>query len=290
MKSEAELLKIGTGLLDTSKYQKAIDVFSEVIEINSENSEAYELRGIANFRILNIENAMTDISKAIAINPDSHQAWFNKGEIFKKRKNYKEAEICYLEANKLYPDSLFYLSGLIQTNHALKKYDDAISYCDQILKENPEDSFSYRYRGMAYGKKLNYEAAIKDYLKLIEIGKRDESVYNSLGYWYSKIGEFKNAFNNLSISLQMNSTHPYALDNMGYVKYAEGNYKKAMELINRSLDIDPSNSYAYKNRALVHIKVGDRELAIQDLRKAESLGYQEEYGNEVNELLNMLNQ
>lgn len=85
MQSEVELLKIGTGLLDTFKYQKALEVFSSVIKLNPENSEAYELRAIANFRILNIESALEDISKAIQINPDSHQAWFNKGEILERK-------------------------------------------------------------------------------------------------------------------------------------------------------------------------------------------------------------
>jgi len=288
MQSEEELIKIGSGLLDTSKYQKAIELFSEVIQLNPANSDAYELRSIANFRILNIENALTDISKATELNPNSHQAWFSKGEIFRQKKVYKEAEICYLQANRLYPDSLFYLTGLIQTSYALRKYEYVVDYCDQILKENPEDKISFWYRGIAYAKRSNYQGAIKDYLKLLEIGKRDETVYNNLGFWYGKIGNLKKAFNNLSVALQMNSTHPYALNNMGFVKYAEGDYRKAFEFVNRSLEIDPSNSYAYKNRAMIHIKLGDKELALSDLRKAESLGYQEEYDDEVNDLLQKL--
>lgn len=156
--------------------------------------------------------------------------------------------------------------------------------------ENPEDKFSLFYRGRAYAKRLDYQASIKDYLKLVAMGKRDVTIYNSLGFWYSKINDYKKAFNNLSIALQMNSTDPYALNNMGYVRYAEGNYGKAIDLINMSLEIDPSNSYAYKNRALVYIKLGDIELALTDLRKAESLGYQEEYDNEVNDLMIQLEQ
>ncbi|HVY76286.1 MAG TPA: tetratricopeptide repeat protein [Puia sp.] len=289
-RSESELIKIGTGLLDTFKYKKAIDYFSEAIQLNPANVEAFVLRGIANFKVLNISDSLDDISKAIDLDGENHLAWFNKGEIFWYKGELQGAEICYQKSNELSPGNLFYLTGLIQVNLKQKKPDMVIQYCNQILKDYPVDSFALKYRASAYIRQLNYQAAIEDYLKLIDAGKKGETLYNSLGFCYSKIGQFKKAFNNLSIALQMNPTHPYALNNMGYVKFAEGQYRKAIELIEKSLEIDPSNAYAYKNRALVFIKLGEKELALADLKAARSLGYQEEYGSEVDELILQLTQ
>ena len=89
----------------------------------------------------------------------------------------------------------------------------------------------------------------------------------------------------MSVALQLNPTHPYALNNMGFVYYSEGNFKEALELITRAIEIDASNSYSYKNRALVYLKIEKRELALHDLKISKSLGYQEDYDNEVEELL-----
>ena len=69
------------------------------------------------------------------------------------------------------------------------------------------------------------------------------------------------------------------------MKYLEGQYSKALELIQQSLDIDSSNSYAYKNKALVFLKIGQPESALANLQKSKLLGYEEDYGNEVNEIL-----
>ena len=72
---------------------------------------------------------------------------------------------------------------------------------------------------------------------------------------------------------------------MGFVMYLEGNFKKALELINKAIEFDASNSYSYKNRALVYLKTGEKELALHDLKISKSLGYKEDYDNEVEDLL-----
>jgi tetratricopeptide (TPR) repeat protein len=285
MQTEEELIKFGVGSLDTNKFIKAIEYFTQAIELNSKNSETFELRGIAWFKIFNIEQALHDTIKAIELDIINHRAWFNKGEILKYKKEFIEAEFCYIQADKLYPDSNFYLTGLIQTSKALKKYQQSIEFCNRILNERPSDAISLYYRGMSYAGLLNYPYAIKDFLKLIEIGKKTATNYNNLGYWYSKIGELKKARNNLSVALQLNPTHPYALNNMGFVMYLEGNFQKALELITRAIEIDASNSYSYKNRALVYLKINKRELALHDLNISKSLGYKEDYDSEVEDLL-----
>ena len=285
MESETEIIEIGTGFLESFKYKKAIEFFTRAIEINPSNSQTFELRGIAWYRILEIENALADISKAIELDKQNHNAWYNKGEILKYKKHYTEAELCYKEADYIYPGSFFYITGLIQTSLALKKYPEAIKYCNQILKEEPADHIALYNRGIAYSKQINYQLAINDFLKLIETGKRTPTNYSNLGYWYSKIGELRKASNNLSVSIQLNPNHPYAINNLGFVKYLEGNYKDALELVNKSLLIDSSNSYAYKNRALIYLKTSQKKLALEDLSKAKFLGYAEDYNNEVNELL-----
>ncbi len=285
MQSFGELFEIGKGFLNTEKYQKAIEFFSRAIEEDINSSEAHELRGVAWFKIFNIDEALKDTSKAIEIDKKNHQAWYNQGELLRFRKEYEKAKLSFQEANNLYPDSLSYLTGLIQTNGALKKYDEAIQYCNEILNDKPADYIALYYRGLYLSRQLKYTEAIKDYLKIIEIGKRNSGIYNNLGFWYIKVNDLRKAENNLSVALQFNATHPYALDNFGHLKYLKGNYKMALELINKSLEIDPSNSYGYKNRALVYIRNNQKELALEDLKKASSLGYGEEYDNEVDLLL-----
>ena len=128
METEIELINIGIGLLDTFQAKKSIDFFTQAIDINPNNSKTFELRGIAFFRILNIPAALNDTSKAIELDSANHNSWFNKGEIFKHKREYEEAEYCYIQANKLNPDSFVYLNGLVETCTFLKKYETSINY------------------------------------------------------------------------------------------------------------------------------------------------------------------
>jgi len=285
MISEIELMNIATGFLDTNKYKEAIEFFTKVIDINPANSQAFELRGVAWYNLNDPERALQDSDLAIQVDNENHPAWYNKGLLLMHKELYTDAEFCFKEADKLYPDSLSYITGIIQTTFRQKKYEASIHYCNQILKEYPADKIALKYRALNYAAQLKYMPAIKDYLKLIEVGKPTAGKYNNLGFWYSKVGDLKKAHNNLSVSLQLNPTHPYALDNMGYVKHLMGDHTKALELINQSLEIDPSNSYGYKNRALVYLKLGKREEALKDLQMARTLFYTKMYDTEVDDLL-----
>lgn len=285
MNSEKELFDIATGLLDTFKYQRAIEFFTKVIAINPSNAEAFNLRGISNFKVYNIEQALADLSHAVELDPSNHSAWFNKGEILRFRKDIKEAEYCYRQANSINPDSLDYVAGLASVHMRLKKFRDAITYCDRILIESPADHIILYNRGYCYGKLKMYDEAIQDFLKLIDIGKKTATNFNNLGFYYSLNGNLQKARNNLSVALQINPTDPYALDNMGYVYYKLSQFTKAIEYINQSLQIDPSNSYAYKNRALVNLSLNKMDEALSDLKMAKTLGFADDHGEEVDELL-----
>ncbi len=55
-----------------------------------------------------------------------------------------------------------------------------------------------------------------------------------------------------------------------------------------SIRLNPDNSFVYKNRALIYISLDSLNLACQDLEKANILGFTENYGKEVNELITKL--
>ncbi len=279
--SAAELIELGTGFLDTFKYEKAIEYFSRAILLDPHLAEPYEYRGIAFYKILKIPEALQDLGKAVELDPVNHQAWYNKGEIHFYRKEFNLAEAAYLKANEIYGGSFFYLSALAETKLKLKQYQQAADYCDQVLENDPADSIALSFRASALSGLKNYAAAIKDNLKLVDLGKRNATLYNNIGFYYSKLGELRKAENNLLVALQINATHPYALNNLGHVYHLQNNPEEALKKINQSIEIDPSNSYAYKNRALVYIQQGKPVEAQADLKKARALGYADDYDDEV---------
>jgi len=76
-----ELFNQGTGLLREGQYDQAIALFSEAIEINPRNADAYHNRGLAYALKGQLEKATSDLNKAIELDPRyDKKAWLEKHE------------------------------------------------------------------------------------------------------------------------------------------------------------------------------------------------------------------
>jgi len=65
------------------QYDEAISDFSKAIEINPRYAQAYLNRGTAYHRIGQYEQAISDLNNAIEINPRYAEAYFNRGGHFR---------------------------------------------------------------------------------------------------------------------------------------------------------------------------------------------------------------
>ena len=81
---------------------------------------------------------------------------------------------------KLRDAEAYFTQGIY--HHKKGQYDEAISDYTRVLEMNPRDSKAYNNRGIVYGKKGQYDRTILDFTKAIEIDPRDAEVYNRLAW------------------------------------------------------------------------------------------------------------
>jgi len=79
-KSE-RLVEEGIMLTHYAKYEEAIETYTEAIEFNSENFEAYYYRGNAKASLRRYKEAIDDFSKAIEVHPEFADAYANRGQM-----------------------------------------------------------------------------------------------------------------------------------------------------------------------------------------------------------------
>lgn len=77
------------------------------------------------------------------------------------------------------------------------EYDQAISEFNRTLEMNPIDSEAYKNRGTAYMKKGQYHEAIFDYTKALEIDPKNAEVYNVRGRAYYFDGKYEKSYEDL---------------------------------------------------------------------------------------------
>jgi len=130
----------GAVYLDRQMYDEAIAEFNKAIEIDPDFADAYYNRGIANSKKGNLEKAISDYSKAIEINPRDSDAYFNRGLVYHKKNNLDKAISDYTKVIQISP------------NVTETYYNRALDY---FLKEEYDEAWDDVHKAEALGYKVN---------------------------------------------------------------------------------------------------------------------------------------
>lgn len=134
----------------------------------------------------------------------------------------------------------------------------------------------------------NNEASIEYLNKYIDQHKGGDNAYNNRGFSLIRLEKYKEALPDLEEAIRIYSKNQYAWSNLGFAKFKLGFVEEGLEHINHSIELDDSNSYVYKNKAIIYLHQGRKADAIELLQKARNLGYQAQYDDEVERLLQRL--
>jgi tetratricopeptide (TPR) repeat protein len=286
MDSVEKLLEIGSGFLDTGKHNEAISYFNKAIEINPENSEAYEFRGMAKYMLLEVDDAMQDVTTAISLDNNNHKALSSRANLFAIKQEFDKAIADLENASAVVPENLYYLINLAQLYLVKKNFERALSLTNIVLNQMPTDYDALFFKAIAHCDLKQYQQAIECYLLMQNHYSPNADISNGLGFCQIYTGELTEAKKNFNAAIKYAEGFAYPWNNLGYVYYLEKDYQEALKLINNSIRLDASNSWAFKNRALVYLATNDKERAYVDLLHARELGYTKDYDNEVEEILN----
>lgn len=286
-----ERLRYAQEQFEIGNYGRVERVAEELINNEDQSflKEGLVLKGSAFYLQNQLQDAYQYFTQAIDRFPDAPMAYLYRFEILIAAQEFEKAKADALTLISLDAENVEYLDKVIQANEHLGDFEAVIEGCDKVLALHPEEPSFLSTRGTAHMALKQFEAGIQDFdllLKNPELREMDRAyIYNNLGFAHLQNESYSDARTALSRSLDLNPDNMLAMNNLGSVMYELGDMKEAMRWLNKSLDLAPEQSYAYKNRAKIHIKNGDLEEARADLMQAKDLNYDEQYGNEVNELL-----
>jgi tetratricopeptide (TPR) repeat protein len=140
--------------------------------------------------------------------------------------------------------------------------DAAIQACDKAISEFPRDPAAYSNRATEYQKKGEFDRAIADYTKAIEIA------YVNLGNSHHSRGDFESAIADFTKAIEIDPKDAKAYLNRGYAYHAKGDFDHAIADGTKAIEIDPKYEAAYNNRGDDYETKGDFERAAADFTKA----------------------
>ena len=76
---------------DKKEYEMAIYDYTKALEINPNEAEIYNNRGVAYSKLTKYDEAIADYTKALEINPELAQCYYNRGIAYSKKSDYSKA-------------------------------------------------------------------------------------------------------------------------------------------------------------------------------------------------------
>ncbi len=149
--------------------QQAINDLNKAIELNPQFAEAYYNRGIAYGNLGNNRKAIKDFDKAIEMKSQYARAYFYRGIAYLVLENSKEALSNFSTVIQLNPQNAeaYFNRGFCWL--ALKNTPAAIKDFDKAIELNPQFAAAYDARSKVYDKLGNTQQAVKDHNKAIEL-------------------------------------------------------------------------------------------------------------------------
>ncbi|AFY35854.1 tetratricopeptide repeat protein [Calothrix sp. PCC 7507] len=111
---------------------------------------------------------VTAYDQALAIKPDKHEAWYNRGNALRNLGKYAEALTSYDQAIAIKPDKHEAWNNRGLALAYLKKYHDAIASYDQALLIQPQDNCAYYNKACCYGLLGDVDLAIENLRQVIK--------------------------------------------------------------------------------------------------------------------------
>lgn len=197
-----QLILAGNQLSDKKEYQESISYYTRAIQINPKIAKAYYNRANSYIKIQEFAKAISDFTKAIEIEPHKPDCYYNRGIIYYQvEENYNKAisdfsktislDAQYINAYLFRADSKFYIDENIG---AIADYTKYLNHNPQ----DPENSETLVFRGIAKAKLEDYRGAITDFKKAIEINPSNGNAYYNRGLSKIRLGQKESGCMDLS--------------------------------------------------------------------------------------------
>lgn len=143
MNDYKQYLDDGINCINSGKPKEGIELINKSLELKSDWEIPYFFRAVAYHSFEKYDEAMLDYTKAISLNPQMTDAYYNRAKIILSRKDIqnpnienavKDLEIALAQDEKF----LNALYAMAAAHKKLGNYKTALEYLEKLLKIEPE--------------------------------------------------------------------------------------------------------------------------------------------------------
>jgi putative GTP pyrophosphokinase len=138
-----------------NRFEEAVALYSRIIDLKPENEICaliYKHRGMAYFAQSRYNDAISDFTKALELDNQSHRAAYYRGVVHSVLKQYPEAIDDFTLSLDLNPFQHFCLFRRGQAYYHLDDFPHALSDCEAALAIEPNNATLQKFRTLVHSK------------------------------------------------------------------------------------------------------------------------------------------
>ena len=178
-------------------------------------------------------------NEACRLFPGYYEAYMNRGNVYKDRKEY------------------------------LKSLEDY----NKALTMEPNSSRVLGNRGNLYHEMGEHHLAVIDLRRAVKIDPTKHKVFSNLGNSLGELGKLNEALKAYDSAIALKPETAIYYHNRGNAYFHMGRYHKAIADFSKALDLDPNLKETYFFRGDAYSRLGNVAKSLADAKKAQSLGF-----------------
>jgi tetratricopeptide (TPR) repeat protein len=157
-----------------------------------------------------------------------------------------------------------------------KVWKDEIALWSDVIAKSPNKARAYNNRAKAYSVARQFNLALPDYARAVEIFPLYTDAYKNRGLLFAEIGDWNKALADADKTVELSPDDPVAYLTRGLVYYNLRQLDKAVPDYERCIALDPKQASAYFSRGVIYAIQGQWEKAIADYDQTIALNPQEQ--------------
>jgi tetratricopeptide (TPR) repeat protein len=265
--------------MQREQLEQAVADLDRAIALDPDFAPAYHARAQTYLQMQRNEDAIRDFSKLIELHPEWPGAYVGRAGAWINLGDKRKAAADYDEAAQLDPDSTgdLHVHRLIVEAHHLHESEDyqaAIAKATEAIEQDSGSLAAWATRAASHWYLEQFVESVDDYSRLLEIHAEAPFALVGRGQVYAELGEYELALADLEKAVEMERKAAsatglaYALNGRALAYAGLGRFEEAQRDFDESVRLRPSNAFLHYNRGLVYRQLEDIAKAVNAFRQA----------------------
>ncbi|MHC3469296.1 tetratricopeptide repeat protein [Streptomyces sp. 7R007] len=250
------------------EYDLALTECHRAVALDPDSATARYERGVALSLLGEDEAALADLDLADRLRPDDWAILFERGDVLQDLNRHREALAVFDHMLALDRADAVAWACRAYSEHALGDSEQALADFGRALEIDDTYLWALVHRAEVYRALSRLDESFADLDRAVEIGGDRAWVASERGDAYRLVGRYEDAVAELGRACSLNPEHASAHAGRGYALAALGRNEEARAAYDEAIRLDPGYAWALVHRSRLNQAEGDPRGRWADLDRA----------------------